>query len=76
MWVQSLGAVNKANSKELKPLMARLDTVLRSMLADFGKDKAGVLACKRMSLRTLHLATALWNTPSRMQVPFPLPEKG
>ncbi len=39
--VQSLGLVNKANIKELKPLMARLDTVLRSLLADFASDKAG-----------------------------------
>lgn len=59
--MQSLGAVNQANSKELKPLMARLDTVLRSMLADFGKDKMGAVACLRMSSRTLHLPHIAWH---------------
>ena len=41
---QSFAAYNKANPKEVAPLMARLDTMLRSLLADFLIDNAGAHA--------------------------------
>ena len=41
---QSFAAYNKANPKEVVPLMARLDTMLRSLLADYLTDNAGAHA--------------------------------
>ena len=41
--VQSLAAVSKANAGEVQPLMSKLDTLLRSLLADFSTDNAGKL---------------------------------
>lgn len=40
--VQSFATASKANLKEVKPLMGRVDTLLRSLLADFAGDDAGV----------------------------------
>ena len=43
---QSFAEVNQASAKELAPLMARLDTLLRSLLAEFLAEGAG--ACTEM----------------------------
>ena len=40
---QSLAAVSKANTADMQPLMSKLDTLLRSLLADFSTDNAGKL---------------------------------
>ena len=39
--MQSLAAVSKANTADVQPLMSKLDTLLRSLLADFSTDNAG-----------------------------------
>lgn len=39
--MQSLAAVSKANTGDVQPLMSKLDTLLRSLLADFSTDNAG-----------------------------------
>ena len=47
---QSLATVSKANTADMQPLMSKLDTLLRSLLADFSTDNAGKLpdiACIR-----------------------------
>ena len=41
--LQSLAAVSKANTTDMQPLMSKLDTLLRSLLADFSTDNAGKL---------------------------------
>ncbi len=41
--MQSLAAVSKANTADVQPLMSKLDTLLRSLLADFSTDNAGKL---------------------------------
>ena len=41
--LQSLAAVSKANTADMQPLMSKLDTLLRSLLADFSTDNAGKL---------------------------------
>ncbi|CAL5223875.1 g6466 [Coccomyxa viridis] len=38
--LQSLAAVSKANTADVQPLMSKLDTLLRSLLADFSTDNA------------------------------------
>ena len=41
--LQSMAAVSRANTADMQPLMSKLDTLLRSLLADFSSDNAGKL---------------------------------
>ena len=41
--LQSLATVSRANAADMQPLMSKLDTLLRSLLADFSTDNAGKL---------------------------------
>ena len=43
--LQSLAAMSKANTADVQPLMSKLDTLLRSLLADFSSDNAGRCPC-------------------------------
>ena len=43
LFLQSLAAVSRANTADVQPLMSKLDTLLRSLLADFSTDNAGKL---------------------------------
>lgn len=59
--MQSLAAVSKANTADVQPLMSRLDTLLRSLLADFSTDNAGkhaqnmLYSCSVFCVRVEHV---------------------
>ena len=48
--LQSLAAVSKANTADVQPLTGKLDTLLRSLLADFSTDNAGKLPLNIISI--------------------------